>query len=228
LARVSFFSTFDMIVWFGRVPTAPTTAHLVDINPLADHAPNDMHSRQIDPTWPSATITPPINDSAVAVVDLLTRRSRALNSRISDKVWAVSTAALLDSINATRSLPPVDRSEEVAKLLEPCTPYFLHLAHRLVELLGKVDDANADRRLAVFAMKQLVTTDPTASDGLGPVARASMGLVRWSFSEVIANELDAAPMTDGRFRLLLEGRPGLQVVCDVLLEHVAEAIGRQV
>ena len=105
-ARVSFFGTFDMLVWFGRVSSAPTVAIIIDIDPLAEHPPLDVEYRQIDSELPPATVTPPTDgNSAFAAVDLLARRSRELGARINGRAWTVTTVGLLESINATRTLP---------------------------------------------------------------------------------------------------------------------------
>ncbi len=224
-ARVNFFSTFDMVVWIGRVSVVPTTAILFDIDPLLGQSTDGVQCRQIDSDPPPATVTPTTDDSAFAVVELLKARTAALLSRIEARHWAVTTAGLLDGINATRASSRVYRSGQVEKLLQPYVAFFVHLAQRVVESIS-TDDGDEDKQIVAQTLPFLLELDPTSPDGLSRRARISLGLVRARFADLIAREIESTPMSDARLRLLLKEQPGVEEVGQALVDQIVFTLDR--
>lgn len=226
-ARVRFFGTFDLFVRFGQIDGAPDASVLVDIDPLAEHPPDDLRVTHIDADPLPITITPPVDDSAAGVADLLERRSRELLSRVETRQWELGTAGLLDQINSTQDLSCADRADRIAPLLEPHLGRVLLLARHIVaQAKQRAGLGNVEAAFLATQLEELIAPDATSVDGLSALARASLRLALDHLASVIAMELDRGPMTDANLRLLLEGGPGAAEVLRVLAQQVVGALER--
>ena len=96
-------------MWFGPLPGVPTEAAIFDIDPLAEHPPDDLREVAVERAHLPCGLTPPITDTR-DLEELLRTRFRSLLSRVEDHQWAISTQGLLESLNATR---PLSRHERV-------------------------------------------------------------------------------------------------------------------
>lgn len=218
--RVRIFGTFDLFVWFGRLDTVPEVALLVDIDPLAEHPPDDLRTTRLESPLPPPTIVPPItDDSAAHLGQLLGRRVRDLFSRVHARQWKLGTAGLLNEINSTRELPVVDRANRIAQLLAPQDGRVLLLGRHVVEQL-KQRGHDSDSAFVASQIEPLLLTDPESLDGLSAVARDALQHARRRLAKRIAEELDTGPIEDARLRLLLEGGPGAFEVGSALAELV--------
>jgi hypothetical protein len=92
--RIRFFSTFDLFVWFGRLPDVVSEAVVFDIDPLAEHPPDDLRHATVDRAMIPAVVLPPTNNT-LGLEGLLRDRVRALLARVEDRQWAISTRAYL-------------------------------------------------------------------------------------------------------------------------------------
>jgi hypothetical protein len=222
-ARVRFFSTFDLFVWFGRLPGVLSEAVIFDIDPLADHPPDDLIETVLEIRQFPSAVTPPTTDTR-DLEELQQMRFRSLLVRVEDRQWAASTQGLLDSLNAARTMPLFKRVNRVAELLEPHRGRVLFLAQYVAEEIRRSAHDDGTRFLA-DAMEHLLTPDPKSLDGLSTIARVSLQIAFVSLSDVVAKELETGPLTNERLRLLLAGDPGAHAVGSVLIQPIIDALG---
>lgn len=222
--RVRFFSTFDLFVWFGRLPGVHSGAVIFDVDPLAESPRDDHDLRQtaLERSQVPALLTPPISSTLVPE-NFLHERARSLLKRVSDLHWSNSTRGLLDSLNATRIILRHERTGHVAALLAPHKGRVLFLAQYVAEESRRRSHDEITRFIA-DTLESLLAPDPNSEDGLSPIAGASLCLAFASLADVISEELEAAPLTDERLRMLLAGGPGAHAVGRVLTEQIICAI----
>lgn len=221
--RVRFFSTFDLFVWFGPLPGVASEAVCFDIDPLAEHPPDDLREVPLERARLPAVIHAPTSHTP-NLESLLRERMGSLLARIGDHQWAISTRGLLDLLNATRTLAGDERVDRVTELLEPHLGRVLFLARHVAEELRR--HTHGELVMLADAMDLLLAPDRESADGLSAVARASLHLALASLVDTVVSELDAGPMTDQQLRLLLAGGPGAAVVGGILLQQVIDALER--
>ena len=206
-ARVRFFSTFDLCVAFGDLTTTQPGAVLFDIDPLADRPPDDL--RESTPADLPGWVAPPVADGVTSLKELASARLQGLLARVEERQWAARTEGLLDSINATKTLPECERVAAVRKLLGPHAGHVLHLARYVAgsfrRTLGSDDADIAD---IADILDSMVATDNLASDGLTSLSHAALELALSGLATAISSELDASPLTGERLRVWLSDAPG--------------------
>jgi hypothetical protein len=220
-ARVRFFLAFDLFVWFGplRGGVKPA-AIIVDIDPLADRAPDDVRFSELRHETLPATIDRPGEHRDVG--DLLRARMLELLSRIEDHQWSASTAGLLDQINATRAAEPTERADLVERALEPHLGRILVLARHIAGAARSCAQTDAEK----FTAEQLETLtagDSASHDGLTALSRTSLRSAACALAEAIAQDLEQQPLDAARLRLLLQGGPGAAIICGGLARHIIAA-----
>ncbi|WP_249344897.1 hypothetical protein [Corallococcus exiguus] len=221
--RVRFFSAFDLFVWFGPLPGVASEAVVYDINPLAEHPPDDVQATNLGRLVVPESITPPTTDTQ-NLEDFLTAKFRGLMKRVEDHQWLNATRGLLDALNATHRVSVRERRPLVQALLEPHLGRVLFLARQVAEDFRRSAHDPASLALA-DALESMLVPDATSPDGLSQVARASLHLGFVALVDVITNELTAGPLTDERLCALLSGGHGAHAVGRVLVEQVVRAFG---
>jgi hypothetical protein len=197
---------------------------IFDIDPLAEHPPNDLREATLDRgTLPTAFAQPTTDTRDLD--DLLRARFRALLSHIEDHQWAISTRGLLDALNATRGVSRHERGERVAELLHPHLGRVLFLARHVAEEIWRRAHDDVTRVLA-DAMEFILAPDPQSADGLSTIARASLGLALAALVDAVVKDLEAEPLTDERLRLLLAGGPGAHAVGTILTQQVVAGLAK--
>jgi len=210
-------------VWFGLLPGVSSETVIFDIDPLAEHPPDDLREAIVERAVVPAALVPPTSDT-LNLEGLLRERFRSLLARVEDHQWAISTRGLLEALNAARPLQDHERVDRVTELLEPHLGRVLFLARHVAEEIRRRAHDQVTRVLA-DAMEFLLAPDQKSADGLSTIARVSLRLALASLVDVVVNELDAAPLTDERLRLLLAGGPGAHAVGSVLTQQVVGALG---
>lgn len=217
--RVRFFSAFDLHVRFGVVRGVSPFCSLTDIDPLAEHPPDDIRISTLTGA-PEVPFVAPRTDDARHVRERLEANTAELFQRVDDRQWTTTTAGLLDAINATREVPLAARTERLASLLSP------HDARLLALLRFAAGVMKSNEGLAELAVlfDGLVTPDSTAADGLGTAPRAFLELARVHLAGVIATELERAPVEATRLRVLLTGGQGTAIVASAVIGHLLRAL----
>jgi hypothetical protein len=221
---VRFFSTFELRVWFGEVHTQQTVCELYDIDPLAEHPPDDL--RVSTPTlYPR--IEPRVASHIENVNDVLRPRMAELFCRIQDRQWTLSTVGLLEALNGTRSLAPDQRLRKIAELLEPHHARVLTLAREVAadfRRRANADSSNVAVDLVATGFEQILAADRERPDGLSQQVRAALGLGTVGLVVAIGTELTTSDLTAERLRLYLDGGLGMHAVGTRLIEPLMKAL----
>lgn len=217
-ARVRFFSTLDLFVWFGRLGDLPSEVVLFDIDPLVEQPPNDRRVTSLTREAVPATIVQATKTREID--ERLTQQVQSLFARIEDRQWKLSTSGLLDALNEIRGLPNLERRDRVRELLEPHLGRVLSLIRYVVEIVGREAEDETVPALAQ-RLDAVVAEDPASEDGLRSGARAWLQAGRDVLSDELARELEAGPMTDHDLRLWLAGGRGAAAVGMVVLERLS-------
>lgn len=222
--RVRFFSTFDLCVWFGAVTTDETVATLYEIDPLADHPPNDLI---VTPMRRFPVVARRAASEEENVGEQLRARMRTLLDRIQDRQWRFDTVGLLGTLNATRLLTQRRRMEAIRELLEPHTGRVLMLAREVAEhfrALANADPTNEAAEIVADGLAHCLTTDSASTDGLSPQARAAIALGTLTLAITLATELERNDLTDDQLREYLCGGLGMHAVGTALTDQIAAAL----
>lgn len=208
-ARVRFFDSYDLFVWFGNIGAAESASILFNIDPLANSASPDVDIQIAMPDislFPAA-VTPPTKDPDPKIADQHRWQIAVLLERIYTRHWRLNTEGLVDSINSARGLEFQDRWDEVCKLL---TPHAGRVIVLFQYVLGKlIDGSKTTEQVAFFeAMGKYFAADEQAVDGLSEPLRILVGDGVRLLGGIIAAEIGTAPTDDHRLRLLLKGGPG--------------------
>ncbi len=222
-ARVRLFSTFDLVVDFGCLQGIPMGAVMFDIDPLAEHHPNDLQETPLPPErFPRALDRAP-KDAEPTVATFLDKQMRTLLRRIDDRQWQLKTEGLLLGLNALRDISPELRIARVLEILQPHKGLVLSLLRHAADLAGDIPDEEA-RQCIQGALEYLLTTDPDSSDGLSHLARLTLDRSFRTLAEHLTAELTDTALTDERLQLLLAGGVGAGVVVRPLIEQILEAL----
>ncbi|MCL2625552.1 MAG: hypothetical protein FWD46_01875 [Cystobacterineae bacterium] len=218
-ARVRFFSTFDLCVDFGRLPTDEVEAFLFDINPLEDSPQKNVI--QTSPLEYPARLLPPSTDDVSGHVELLRSRRLDLQEKIEAKWWTSNTEGLLDALNSTSSHKMVERTLAIIELLRPHRGYVLWLGRAGVRLLRESAQDEATQFLA-DCVEELFAPELNEDDGLSELARGTMEEGLFLLASAIARKLEEGPLTDHQLRLFLTGTDGVHVIMTEVLPFVQE------
>jgi hypothetical protein len=220
-ARIRFFSTFDLFVYFGELPTVTPAAVMYDIDPLAELAPADLEIHSIPSFTFPESVNRPLTD-ALTVRDVLKQRLELLLSRVYEHQFSTSTARLVDELNALRDLRLEDREIAVLGLLHPHRGNILLLLQQVAEDAHKFAKTDSERGIA-HIIGVLVSRDETGSEGLSDAARAVLQDTLDLIAHGIALEIETG-LTNSRLREWLRGAAGNTVVHGRLAELVERTI----
>jgi hypothetical protein len=224
VAVVSFFDTFEYVVSFGAVGVDCDAVVVIDVDPLAEHPPNDrvIVTPAIDPFLNLTRAGS--SDATEAQCKYVRGRFLALVKRIEDLQARRALGELLPKLNAVRDLHSLEHRDAIMSALDECNGYVFKLARRMHQGLARSAVTPNDRWLA-DAFGMLLEFDAATDDGLTRMARSSLFLARSALAAELARELQAGPLTRERLMLLLNGGPGATIVFRALMQPIMLHLG---
>jgi hypothetical protein len=223
-ARVRFFSSFDLYVWFGRLSALPVGGILVDIDPHANQAPDDLRVQRIEAGVCPATVDPPRSDEPPPdTAPYLHECTSSLLRRVDDYQWQANTGGLLGAVNATVKEPRPERDASIARLLHPHRGLLLRVARSAIEQVKAFATLapNPDVTGIAECFETLFTVDRDSRDGLGELAGTSLERAAAAVASAIAARLDQGPLLDGDLRNYLRGNLGAHAISQEFLLKLA-------
>ena len=219
-ARVNFYSLFNLIVNFGHTHPDRNAIIIIDIDPLADKAPEDIHEQVLL----DQVLTPPTQSTTsqdfnrAKIVEAVGK----LLQEIDDKHWQATVNQLLPKLNALRAEVNYRRYDQVVELLRQHEQRILNLINRLIDEIQI--RAKEDPRLEPLlpGMKFFTQTDPKEFSGLTKSALASIGLLAYSLAEPICACLETMDITANELRSYLDGQKGIKIVAETLIPIIME------
>jgi hypothetical protein len=218
-ARVSLFSALHFAVLFGHQDNIDGKTIIVDIDPLAEHPPNDILERK--------------ESSALAVValpkNLTGSLSEAINggrsqqsftellARISARNLKKTATEFLDRIRVADQMEATQRRDLFSALLEEHSQRILNLMRFVVE--------NAKKSHPVLnslapLLDPLVAFDPTTVNGLSGEATEALRLAREALLKQMLVDFDAGKLDMDRIALLIGDGPGAAIVGQAIFEPI--------
>jgi hypothetical protein len=221
-ARISLFSALHFAVLFGRYAGSDASTVITDIDPLAEHPPNDILERR--------------EPSALAVVSLPADRKKSLAGAISNGKSQEMLSGLLRSISdrdrrkcAERMLKQLENAEQLDALARKNlfervvgseSQRVLNLMRYIVEEMKKRQETG---RLA-FLFDPLVAADPTTDNGLTPMATAALRLAQMALVGQMLDDYAKEKLDLDRIEMLIGGGPGAAIVGQAMADPVMRSL----
>jgi hypothetical protein len=226
-ARVFLFSALSFSVHFGSARVESDETVIVDVDPHADHPPNDIREARekrllIELERPSS-LTEGLRQT-VESGEAQARLSRLLKE-IFD--WQIERAVedLLSKIKGTMSLAKYERFPAVKELLAGQQQRVLNLMlHVVAGLKRKFDADPATARLSAV-LDGLVMGDGNSATGLSQTAAYALELATAALADQICRDLERGQLDEARMSLLLAGGPGAAIVGAAILRPFMTALG---
>lgn len=225
-ARVSFFSTLDFSAIFGSVSVEQDKTVIVDIDPLADRPPRDIHE-----TMRSAALAPvvrPVSLTAGLANDIQQGGTEARFRKLLNDIstWQLDQAAkaLLPQVNAAGSLNAPMRQQRIRELLTDQQQRVFNLISYAVKEFKT--QLLTDPELAAVApsLDAIIASDPSSSTGVTRLASSALELGLWALTAHICQQLDAGELDLLQLRSLLGERGGAAIAARPTLECWVEKL----
>ncbi len=220
-ARVSLFSGLHFAVLFGRALIESSQTVVVDIDPLAEHPPDDISARTFAAAL--APVRRPANLTAELAQGIHSGRSQAdfnaLMARIAERDLSLTVNDMLAEFEPAASLDAYEREQLFARVIHRQSQRVLNLTRHV---LGELP-ARAPELAALWpSLHRLMEFDPASPSGLTPIATAflelaKLALVQQMLADHAAGRLDrerVASLIAGGDGAVIAGRAVLQTLLD--------------
>ncbi len=221
-ARISLFSALHFAVLFGRYLGDDATTVITDIDPLAEHPPNDIiEKREL---------------LAMAVVSAPADRKKSLMGAISDGKSQEMLSGLLRSISdrdrhkcAERMLKELKNAEQLDALARKNlfervvgseSQRVLILMRYIVDEMKKRPETGS----LVHLFDPLIAADPTADNGLTPIATAALHLAQIALVGQMLDDYANGKLDLDRMEMLIGGGPGAAIVGQAMADPVIRSL----
>jgi hypothetical protein len=226
-ARVSLFSTLDFAVHFGTLRTDADKTVIVDIDPQAEHPPDDIceirQSEALAIAWRPASSIASLGDAGKGGEGQ--ERFERLLQRISDWQRERIAVEMLPKIDVAKDLTARDRSEKFRQLVRAHGQCVLNMMLHVVTGLRSQFAADPATAPLAPALDVLVTANPNSATGLSQTATCALELAITALAQQISIDHDAGRLDVERLSLLVGGGPGAAIVGEAILRPFKMALG---
>lgn len=217
--RLSFFSTLHFAVDLGLVAEPgdrPLEAVIVDIAPLAEHPPDDVHEfRMQADRWAPAVVANPTDGLAKSIQN---GDGQAAVSGLIRKIHERGTKRTAAGIRSRLTKAAASGNESVDLLFDTLGK---ELEQRVFNLLSHVVQEAGTRgpELAAVApaLDLLTKLDPSATNGLSQTASAALFVAKSALLAKMKEEFKAGTLSEGRIVELIAEGPGAALVGQAVL-----------
>jgi hypothetical protein len=226
-ARVSFFSTLNFAVRFGAAKVDKDQTVIVDIDPLADRAPLDIHVTKIEKLL--APVARPVSVTEGHQADIqqgkAEERFRLLLGNIFS--WLLDQAAeeLLPHINAARSLNAPMRQQRVREVLTGQEQRVFNLISFAVTRVKAGLMADTATAAVAPSLDLLIASDPNSPTAITQAASFALELGMGALTAHICRQLDGDEMNLSQLSTLLGHGPGAFIVGRAVIQPWATQLG---
>jgi hypothetical protein len=226
-ARVSLFSTLDFAVHFGAAQVDKDHTLIIDIDPQADHPPDDIQEQHrpmcIADVQRPASLTANLHDSILTGEGQ--RRFERLMGEISAWQLDCTVEDLLSNLRGVGALGAHERLQHISELLHGHKQRIVNLMLYITTQFKQQCEANVATAFLVPAVDSLVAADPTSATGLSPTAFCSLNLATVALVEQISRDLDSGQLDQSRLSQLLGGHLGAAIVRAAIFRPLKMALG---
>lgn len=226
-ARIFLFSTLAFSADFGSVPVESDETVIVDIDPHADHPPDDINEirekRLVIELEKPSSLTDSLRQT-IESGDAQARFSRLLKE-ISDWQLQATVEDLLPKLKETIAVAQYQRFPAVKALLGGQQQRVVNLMLHVVGGLRNQLEANAVTAPLSAALDGLVKGDVNSPTGLTQTALCALELATSALADEICKDLSDGKLDADRLSLLLSGGPGAAIVGAAVLRPFMTALG---
>lgn len=220
--RVSLFSTLNFAVLIGTVPRGFETREIVvDIDPLAEHPPNDIrkvasvaaHGRVEVPKCAPAALANALANGALeqAFDDLLIRLTDHQLIKLAQRMKA--------TLAQCSAMPPPQARELIERVLDEQSQQIWRAASFVIQ--GFKETLVMDGKATMVSkLDSLVAMNPQYSSGLSPQAEETLALAKLALADQMALDLAADLLSEDRIADLMGRGPGLNIVGQAVLARL--------
>jgi hypothetical protein len=225
-ARVSLFSTLHFAVLFGSVPDMAEQAVIIDIDPLAEHPPEDIFERRESSAV--AIVTRPSSLISSLSEDIINSRVEesfnVLLKQISTRNLVFTAEQMWEEIKGADQLDLLARKKLFETVLYRQSQRILNMMRYVNEVLKASDPLM--RELAPL-LDQLVASDPTAANGLSNEATALLLLAQHALLAQMLDDYTHACLDKDRLELLIEGGLGTYIVGQAITNPIFSVLKQE-
>lgn len=223
--RFSLFSSLHFSMCFGTASSAIVTkAVTVDIDPMAEHPPNDIKknespsaiARVIRPLSPTAGLAAAISDNSQEAVfsELLRRMTDHALTRLAKKMHA--------ELAAFAGLSSREGEELLRRVVDGQSQQVWNLATWVIQNFKKKIQGSPLSALGPM-LDGLVAHDPNSPNGLSVLANATHELAKSALVAQMKEDVKAGRLDERRIAELMGEGPGAAVVGALVLSPVMSA-----
>lgn len=204
-AFVSFFSTIEFIVDFGRIEIDQSLIDIIDIDPLekAMSAHINRHATIMNRFEIGASIAEMATFEQDRYLDELEIRLNGLYEKIDQRQFSERINMLYEKLINMRISTTEGRVRSIIDLLEDQRQIALLLLHRLCASLENLVRSNPRTSQWAEIFREFVLPDRSNPTGVSELTLHTMDLIIERFSVVICEQLDRNQMTIDSLRSLL-------------------------
>lgn len=226
-ARVSLFSTFNFVACLGPARVHGDRTVIVDIDPLADRPPHDIHetksAKSLPPMQRPASLKGGLADeSRQGIVE---ERVGLLLEGIFSWILDQTATELLPQINAARSLDARMRQQRVREVMAGQEQRVFSLISQAVKSLTAQLLANPASAAVAPFLDLLIASDPSSPTGITQAASCALELGMGALTAHICQQLEISDMDLPHMRSLLGAGPGAAIAARAAIRPLAMQLG---
>jgi hypothetical protein len=219
IGRLSLFSRYHFSVVLGQVDAEKSETIVVDLDPLAEHAPHDIIVDRRDGVC--VELTSPTG----ATADLMGAATRDLLSAIERRNWVPFADGVLGRLASARALHGEQRADAVADALTSSRQVLVNVLTHIVN--GGAARLRAEKVPEDFVATWTALASPSNKPGgVTALTNAVVEQLRWRFARHIAEHLDdvhdAAALHE-----VLRGGTAIRLGAEVIHELWTAAVDRE-
>ncbi len=226
-ARVSLFSTLDFAIYFGALPIDADKTVIVDIDPQAEHPPDDiceiLQSGSLAIARRPASLTASLGDAGKSGEGQ--ECFQRLLQRVSDWQRERIAVEMLPKIDAAKNLTARERYEEIRQLVRAHGQSVLNMMLHVVAGLKSQFMADPSTAPLAPALDVLVAEDPNSATGINQTATCALELAVTALAQQMSIDHHAGRLDVERLSLLMGGGPGAAIVGEAILRPFKMALG---
>jgi len=222
--RISLFSTLHFAAELGFVETIadrPSEATVIDIDPLAEHPPNDIFEQKL-----SAQALAPLRPE-----NLTSKLGESIHSGEGQASLHLLIGKMQEHVARRAALDIVERlnqsaahPESLDRLLEDLRTELIQRVFNLLRFAITGLAVQAGMEPFKHVLNALVEIDPTSANGLSPQASAALHIAQAALIAKLKEEFQAGSLTPEMAYELIAAGPGAHVVGEAVLRPFIEQL----
>jgi hypothetical protein len=221
-ARISLFSALHFSVLFGRYLGDDASTVITDIDPLAEHPPNDILERR-EPVAMAVVSVPADRKKSLAGA-ISDGRSQEMFSdllrSIADRDRRTCAERMLKELKGSEQLDALGRKNLFERVVASESQRVLNLMHHIVDDMKR----HPETRSLAPLFDPLVAVDPTTDNGLTPAATAALRLSQMALVGQMLDDYAKEKLDLDRMEMLIGGGPGAAIVGQAMADPIMRSL----